>query len=221
MGLATSKPKGLKITAHDKAILDLKVQRDKLRQYQKKLEVVISKEVDVAKHHLKAGDKKRALLALRKKKYQEALLDKTDKQLFTLEQMTQTIEYSLIEQDIMAGLKKGNEVLAEIHKEMSVEAVAKLMDDTADAIAYQNEIDELLGGQISNDDMEEVEAELDALLMAEMPAVPETGAETETGTKVDVELPDVPDAELPEEVGETENRKPIKVKRAQEEPVAA
>jgi hypothetical protein len=35
-------------------------------------------------------------------------------------------------------LKKGNDVLNEIHKETSVEAVEKLMDDTAEAIAYQN-----------------------------------------------------------------------------------
>jgi charged multivesicular body protein 6 len=44
----------------------------------------------------------------------------------------------LVEKQIFEGLKKGNDVLNEIHKETSVEAVEKLMDDTADAIAYQN-----------------------------------------------------------------------------------
>lgn len=38
----------------------------------------------------------------------------------------------------MDGIQQGNEVLKEIHKEMSVESVQKLMDDTADAIEYQN-----------------------------------------------------------------------------------
>jgi hypothetical protein len=38
----------------------------------------------------------------------------------------------------MEGLKNGNDILKEIHKETSVEAVEKLMDDTAEAIAYQN-----------------------------------------------------------------------------------
>lgn len=38
----------------------------------------------------------------------------------------------------MEGLKQGNDVLKEIHKETSIEAVEKLMDDTAEAIAYQN-----------------------------------------------------------------------------------
>lgn len=41
---------------------------------------------------------------------------------------------------MLEGLKQGNSVLNEIHKETSVEAVERLMDDTADAIAYQNVI---------------------------------------------------------------------------------
>ncbi|KAJ1544682.1 Vacuolar protein sorting-associated protein 20 [Cladochytrium tenue] len=115
-------------------------------------------------------------------------------QLLNLEHMTQTIEYSLIEMDIVAGLKKGNEVLAQIHKEMSVEAVEKLMDDTADAIAYQNEIDEAISGRITADDMEDIVAELDAILheqLGEAPRVPDSlPAES-------VELPNVPDRPLP------------------------
>jgi len=35
------------------------------------------------------------------------------------------------------GLQQGSAVLKEINKEMSLESVEKLMDDTADAIAYQ------------------------------------------------------------------------------------
>jgi charged multivesicular body protein 6 len=38
----------------------------------------------------------------------------------------------------MHGLKQGNEVLAQIHKEMSIEDVEKLMSETKEAIAYQN-----------------------------------------------------------------------------------
>ncbi|KAJ3095771.1 Vacuolar protein sorting-associated protein 20 [Phlyctochytrium planicorne] len=205
MGNFNSIGKGPRITAHDKAILDLKVQRDKLKQYQKKLEIIVAKEVEVAKHHLKNNDKKRAMLALKKKKYQEALLEKTDAQLFTLEQMAQTIEFTLIEKDMVAGLKQGNEVLAQLHKEMSVDAVQKLMDDTADAIAYQNEIDELISGSISKDDEEEAEAELEELLRAELaeaPRVPETKLETD----VELTLPEVPTTELPS-LEEPEGRK--------------
>lgn len=76
-----------KITARDRAILDLKVQRDRLKQYQKKIHVVLEREKEIARAQLAAGNKPLALLALKKKKYQEGLLDSTNSQLLNLEQM--------------------------------------------------------------------------------------------------------------------------------------
>ncbi|KAI7902053.1 Snf7 family [Cokeromyces recurvatus] len=179
MGAGASKNK---ITSQDKAILDLKVQRDKLKRYQKNINVVIEKEIEAAKIALNQGNKKKALLALKKKKYQVQLLDKTEQQLMNLEELTHSIEYALVEKQVLEGLKKGNEVLNEIHKETSIEAVEKLMDDTADAIAYQNEIDEMLHGLISVEDEEEIMKELDELREQEL----------------NLELPDVPNHKLPE-----------------------
>lgn len=87
---------------------------------------------------LAAGDKKRALLALRRKKYQESLLEKTDAQLAQLEQLTRSVEFALIQKDVVFGLQQGTRVLRDIHAEMGgLEHVEKLMGDTADAIAYQ------------------------------------------------------------------------------------
>nr|CAG8445912.1 9622_t:CDS:2 [Entrophospora candida]CAG8451512.1 997_t:CDS:2 [Entrophospora candida] len=130
--------KSTKITTQDRAILDLKVQRDKLKQYQKKIKVVADKETEIAKKALSQGNKRTALLALRKKKYQQQLLEKTDTQLFNLEELTQSIEFALVEKDVFAGLEKGNSILKEIHKEISIEKVEKLMEETEDAISYQN-----------------------------------------------------------------------------------
>lgn len=48
-----------------------------------------------------------------------------------------TIEFSLIEVSVLHGLQQGNEVLKEIHKEMSLEAVEKLMEETQEAREYQ------------------------------------------------------------------------------------
>lgn len=76
-----------KVTAQDRAVLEMKIQRDKLKQYQRRIQIVLDKETDVARQCLAKGDKRRALLALRQKKYQQGLLEKTDDQLVTLEQL--------------------------------------------------------------------------------------------------------------------------------------
>lgn len=121
-----------------RAILDLKLQRDKLHQYQRRITVLTDKETAVARQMLAAGDKKRALLALRRKKYQESLLEKTDLQLAQLEQLTRSVEFALIQKDVVFGLQQGTKVLKEIHSEMGgIEHVEKLMGETADAVAYQ------------------------------------------------------------------------------------
>lgn len=87
---------------------------------------------------LAKGDKPRALLALRRKKYQESLLAKTDAQLEQLEKLTASVEFALIQKDVLFGLQEGTKVLKEIHDEMGgIENVEKLMGETADAVAYQ------------------------------------------------------------------------------------
>ena len=48
---------------------------------------VLNREHEIAKHHLANGNKDRALVALRQRKYQETLLAKTDTQLEQLEQL--------------------------------------------------------------------------------------------------------------------------------------
>lgn len=153
-----------RVTAQDQAILDLKLQRDKLRQYHKRIGILTDKETDVARRMLAAGDKKRALLALRRKKYQEQLLAKTDAQLAQLEQLTRSVEFALIQKDVVFGLQQGTRVLKEIHAEMGgIEHVEKLMGESAEAIAYQKEISEMLSDRITNQDEDEVEDELAAL----------------------------------------------------------
>ncbi|CAG8452308.1 7970_t:CDS:2 [Cetraspora pellucida] len=170
--------KNSKITSQDRAILDLKIQRDKLIQYQKKLISVSEKETEIAKKALRIGNKRGALLALKKKKYQEQLLKKTDSQLLNLEELTQSIEFALVEKDVLSGLELGNNILKEIHKEMSIEKVEKLMEDTADAISYQNEIEELLSGKITSEDEDEILEELRQIeeeqLEEQFPEIPKT-----------------------------------------------
>jgi charged multivesicular body protein 6 len=116
----------------------MKNQRDKLHQYQKRITVLTNRETEIAKQMLAKGDKERALLALRRKKYQESLLAKTDQQLEQLEKLTSSVEFALVQKDVVFGLQQGTQVLKEIHREMGgIKHVEKLMGETADAIAYQ------------------------------------------------------------------------------------
>ncbi|KAK5997327.1 Charged multivesicular body protein 6-A [Cladobotryum mycophilum] len=131
-----------KVTAQDKAILDMKIQRDRLHQYQRRITVLTDKETEIARQMLAKGDKKRALLALRRKKYQESLLAKTDAQLEQLEKLTASVEFAQIQKDVVFGLQQGTK-----------------------------EVSEMLGSRITAQDEEEVEDEL-AALEAEMSGEP-------------------------------------------------
>lgn len=142
----------------------MKNQRDKLHQYQKRVTIITDRETAIAKECLARGDKSKALLALRRKKFQETLLARTDAQLETLEQLTSNVEFALVQKDVVYGLQQGTSVLKQIHAEMGgIENVEKLMGENEDARAYQQEISEMLKGQMSNQDEDEVEDELEAL----------------------------------------------------------
>ncbi|KAK3314968.1 Snf7 family [Apodospora peruviana] len=181
-----------RVTAQDKAILDLKTQRDKLHQYQRRITVLTDRETQIAKQLLAQGDKTRALLALRRKKYQESLLAKTDSQLEQLEKLTSEVEFAQIQKSVLHGLQQGTNVLKEIHTEMGgIEHVEKLMGETADAIAYQKEVSDMLASHITHQDEEEVEDEL-AALEAEIRAA----AVTEQKQQPQPKLPNVPATQL-------------------------
>lgn len=86
-----------RVTEQDKAILQLKQQRDKLKQYQKRIEVNLERDRQLAKKLLDDGKRERAKLLLKKKKYQEKLLQNTDNQLEKLEQLTHDLEFAVVE----------------------------------------------------------------------------------------------------------------------------
>ncbi|KAL0071888.1 Vacuolar protein sorting-associated protein 20 [Marasmius tenuissimus] len=182
-----------KITAQDRAILDLKLQRDKVKQYQKQIQTVLDREQAIARSLLASGQKDRALTALRRRKYQQSLLSKTDGQLENLEQLVSSIEFSLIEVSVLHGLKQGNDVLKSIHKEMNVESVERLLEETAEARAYQKEIDEMLANNLTLEEEDLVQAELLELQADQLKAPEQT---PQVDQKAADKLPSVPTTEL-------------------------
>lgn len=139
----------------------------------------------------------RALLLLRKKKFQEQILVKTDGQLENLERMVTELEYAQVEIKIIDGLIIGNDALKKLHALVSIEDIEQVLEDTKEGIEKQREIDELLHGEMSSQDEDDAEAELDALLAEEsanvvMPETPEDD---------DITLPNVPENDPMKEKG--------------------
>lgn len=197
------KKKESRITEHDKVILQLKQQRDKLKQYQKRITINLEKERDIAKTLLKDGKKEKAKLLLRKKRFTEQMLTKTDGQLINLEQMVHDLEFAQIEMQIVDGLKNGNIALKKMHELLSIEDIEKILDETREGIDKQNEIDELLSGNLTQDDEDAVLNELEAIIAESMPTIPDKEI------KEEIAFPEVPKEEPKEEKKPERERIPL------------
>jgi len=200
MGAIFSKKDKSRITEQDHAILGLKKQRDQLKQYQKRINRDLEKEKELAKKLLKEGKKDRAKLLLRKKRFQEGLLDKTDAQLDQLERMVHDIEFATVQKQVIDGLKNGNEALEKANAMFSIDEIEDILADTQEAVDKQEEINSMLSGYLTEDDENEVVNELDKLLedlepsiVNELPTVPSDKIEEDV--KIDQLLPDVPSKE--------------------------
>ena len=79
---------------------------------------------------------RKAKLILRRKKYQESLLKKTEGQLDNLDQMVSSIEFATLEVQVVNGLEQGNEALKELKRELDVDRVERVMDDAAELQAW-------------------------------------------------------------------------------------
>jgi len=188
-----AKPAPNRVTEQDKAVLALKQQRDKMKQYQKKISNNMEKERLLAKQLLKDGRKEKAKLLLKKKHYQDNLLNKTDNQLESIEKMIQEVEFAQVELKVVDGLKQGNEALKQLQQLINIEDVERIMDETKDAIDYQNEISALIGGGLTDDDEDDILKELEGLTEElDLPEVPDVDVATKDVEDV---LPDVPTEE--------------------------
>lgn len=198
--------KKIKVTPHDRAILDLKLQRDKLNKTRKNIESIIVKETNIAKELIKQDKLERAKLTLRKKKRQESLLSNLEKQSDTLEELINTIEFKLIEKDFLYGLEQGTKVLNELNNEINIDKVDLIMDESEDAISYQNQLNNRLSEVLTNGEEIEVDNELEALEI-EM-GLRQKDVDVDVGKLPDVpakniDLPDVP-KKVPENKQEEE-----------------
>lgn len=133
-------------------------------------------------------------MLLRKKKYQENLLTNTDKQLENLEKLTHDLEFAQIELQVLDGLKQGNAALKKVHEVLNIDDIEKIMDETREGIEKQNEIDALLSEALTEQDEDDVLAELEEL----------------SSKEIKEKLPEVPANDLPKAVYEEEEEDTVK-----------
>uniref|UniRef100_A0A0A9YTV3 Charged multivesicular body protein 6 n=1 Tax=Lygus hesperus TaxID=30085 RepID=A0A0A9YTV3_LYGHE len=181
MGNLFGKKKVSRVTEHDKAVLQVKQQRDKVKQYQQRVEVKLEGDRQLAKKLLLSGQRDRAKLLLKKKRYQESLLERTEGQLENLERLIQDLEYAQVELKVVEGLKFGNDALKKLNDVLDIDEIERILEETNEGAEKQQEINALLSGNLSVEDLEDVEREYNELL--EMEEAEKNG---------ELKLPDVP-----------------------------
>jgi len=193
------------VTLIDRAVLDLKNTRDRLSRYKTKTSAdcdkLLSRAQSIHGQNMKDAQKKATALNLLKlRKYKLNQVENINSQLLTIETMVANIQSKEEETEVFAALKKGKNALQQLHDENTVEDVLKLMDEVVEQNEMEREINEVLIGSAANslspEELMEVEEEL-AALEREMLG----GEKAEEDN--DIQLPDVPDDELPM-VGETD-----------------
>lgn len=134
-------------------------------------------------------------MLLRKKKYQEKLLGTTDAQLENLEKLAADLEFAQVELQVLDGLKAGNVALKKVHDILTIDEIERVLDETKEGIDKQQEIDEALSGALTQQDEDDVMAELDELIETEA-----TGDKNIVDADEDLSdrLPEVPMDDLPE-----------------------
>lgn len=167
-----------RVNEEDKAIAQIKITRDQVKNYLKKLENTIAQLKSATKECVKNKQKDKALLVLRKQKFLEKNLETGRGELLNLEGQIASIENAQIQKNVYEALKQGNEFLKNINKQLTVEDVNKLMEETAEAIEYQQEVGRALAQQgIQEDDTDLLQQldELDAVeaLDIDLPSVPQ------------------------------------------------
>lgn len=211
-----SQPPKREVSQIDRAILDLKVSRDRLTRYKKKLNLDSTKLLSKAKA-FKAkntdADTKNALNLLKLRKLKLKEVDNIDSQLLTLQGMVSNIQSKEEEKEVLAALRTGKNALEKLHAENSLEDVMNLMDDVQEQNELEEEINNVLvntGETLTLVEEDELELELQALmggdaLEADSEGFPE---------KIELDLPEVPVDKLPDvqnKVDDEANKQPARV----------
>jgi charged multivesicular body protein 6 len=198
------KPKG-EVTEIDRAVLDLKVSRDRLTRYKKKLHVDSEKLLVKAKSLKQNNETKAALGLLKLRKMKEKEVDNIGSQLISIQTMVSNIQTKEQEAEVLTALRSGKNALEKLHKENTLEDVLNLMEEVEEQNEMEREINDVLmntGETLTGIEEDELELELQALMGVDADKV-QNGEDK-------LDLPAVPSNNLPEIV------KPVEASKQQQ-----
>ena len=176
-----------RINKDDKAIAEVKLTKDKVRNYLKKLERSIGICKDAVKECIRNKQKDKAMLALRKQKYLEKNLETGRGELLNLENLVLNIENAQMQKNVYEAMKQGNDFLKNMNQQLTIDDVEKLMEETAEAIEYQQQVGEILAQQGIREDDSDLLKQLEQLdeleaLDVDIPSVPRNQAKVSEET---------------------------------------
>ncbi len=156
--------KTAEINQEERALLDCKICRDKIKKYIKNLEKNANLKRERAKEALKNKNKDRARLSLRQAKMYTEQIKTAEGQLEMIENQIMQIETAQSQRDALSVLKQGNEVLKKLQSEVNAEKFQEIADDMDELKEQQNELTEFFKNRGIEEDDEELDNEIDKLL---------------------------------------------------------
>ncbi|CAE8627668.1 unnamed protein product [Polarella glacialis] len=171
MGLGGSKkqneaPRHASVDDEDRAMLDLKTQRDQLLAHRRRLDARAERDGEVARSLVQLGRKPQAVLALRKRRQHQQLAADCQGHLGRLEELIESVEMARVQHGAVEALAVGVDMLRRIQRDIGgIDHVHRLLGEQEEAFEAQQEIAAALAGvgQGSADDTEALGAELSRL----------------------------------------------------------
>ena len=150
-----------KIKETDKAILDCRIRIREVKTRITKLEERSKENRRTAIQEAKAGDKRKAVMALKLKKMHDSEIEKAQNIQLTLVSTITKLEETQINVDVFEVLKESDQVIEELIAKVSMPKLEDIYDNMQERNDMQKEISDFMSAQVLNED--DFEEELDEL----------------------------------------------------------
>jgi len=176
---------------------ELKKTSDTLEKRKVHLTVKVDEFMKKAIEKNKKGDKRGALLLLKKKKMYEKEIIKIEGSQMNIEQQIITIEGMCTNKLVFDNLKNTKNCIKTFHNTMDIEEVEDLHDDLNEAMENSNEISELMSRPIGEDfDEDELLEELTIDSMTQIDEIPNITNKLNDNVNIVLDFPDAPTSKL-------------------------